>query len=166
MKRYLLASALAALVFAPAAAADIRVGAADDHPKASAIAGDFYDTMKDVGLTENRMTITWDPAHPNTIENEADVANAVTVAAGDGVKVTLALYPSKARALADSSSKARFVAWTALVARAFPDVKDIIVGNEPNKSRFWQPQFLANGQGAACAVYEPVLAASYDAIKN
>jgi len=166
MKRLLLASALAALVLAPVAGADIRVGAADDHPKATAIAGEFYDTMKDVGMNENRMTLLWDPAHPNAIEDQAQIANAATVAAADGVKLTLALYPSKARALADSASKARFVAWTALVARAFPDVKDIIVGNEPNKSRFWQPQFLANGKSAACAAYEPVLAASYDAIKN
>ena len=64
------------------------------------------------------------------------------------MKVTLALYPAKAKSLTDSSSdQAKFVAWTALVARAFPQVKDVIVGNEPNKSRFWQPQFLANRQG-------------------
>ena len=166
MKRFILASALAALVLAPGAAADIRIGVADDHPKSPDIAGRFYDTMKDVGLSENRVTIVWDSSRPTAIENEAGVANAIDAAAADGVKLTLALYPSKARALVDSGAQAKFAAWTGLVARAFPQVKDIIVGNEPNKSRFWQPQFLANGRGAACAAYEPVLAASYDAIKN
>ena len=166
MKRFMLASALAALFLAPSAGADIRVGVADDHPKSPDIAGRFYDTMKDVGLSENRVTIVWDSSHPTQIENEAGVANAVHAAASDGVKLTLALYPSKARALVDSGAQAKFAAWTGLVARAFPEVKDIIVGNEPNKSRFWQPQFLPNGNGAACAAYEPVLAASYDAIKN
>ena len=166
MKRFMLASALAALFLAPSAGADIRVGVADDHPKSSDVAGRFYDTMKDVGLSENRVTIVWDSSRPTAIENEAGVANAVQAAAADGVKLTLALYPSKARALVDSGAQAKFAAWTGLVARAFPAVKDIIVGNEPNKSRFWQPQFLANGKGAACAAYEPVLAASYDAIKN
>ena len=166
MKRFMLASALAALFLAPSAGADIRVGVADDHPKSPDIAGRFYDTMKDVGLSENRVTIVWESSHPTEIENEAGVANAVDAAAADGVKLTLALYPSKARALVDSGAQAKFAAWTGLVARAFPEVKDIIVGNEPNKSRFWQPQFLPNGKGAACAAYEPVLAASYDAIKN
>jgi hypothetical protein len=167
MKRFTLVCALGALVLAPAASADIRVGASDDHPKDASVAGHFYDTMKDVGLNENRVTLLWDAAHPTEIENRTAVASAVSLAAADGVKVTLALYPSKAKSLTDSSSnQANFVAWTALVARAFPDVKDIIVGNEPNKSRFWQPQFLANGKGAACAAYEPVLAASYDALKS
>ena len=52
------------------------------------------------------------------------------------------------------------------MARTFPTVKDFIIGNEPNKSRFWQPQFNANHTRAACAAYEPVLAASYDALKS
>jgi len=166
MKRFMLASAFAALFLAPSAGADIRVGVADDHPKSPDVSSRFYDTMKDVGLSENRVTIVWDSSRPTAIENDAEVANAVRAAAADGVKLTLALYPSKARALVDSGAQAKFAAWTGLVARAFPGVKDIIVGNEPNKSRFWQPQFLANGKGAACAAYEPVLAASYDAIKN
>ena len=56
--------------------------------------------------------------------------------------------------------------WAALVARTFPQVKDFIIGNEPNKSRFWQPQFNANGTPAACKAYESLLAASYDALKS
>ena len=42
--RLMLACVLGALLVAPAAAADIRVGAADDHPKASPeVAGKFYE---------------------------------------------------------------------------------------------------------------------------
>ena len=76
------------------------------------------------------------------------------------------IYPDRARAITESPRAAgEFAAFTALVARAFPQVKDFIVGNEPNKARFWQPQFNANRTGAACAAYEPLLAASYDALK-
>jgi hypothetical protein len=164
--RLTLACALGALVLAPAASADIRVGAADDHPKSSEIAVRFYDAMKDVGLTENRITILWDSARPTTIDDKDSIATAIDAATADGVRVTLSIYPEKARSLTDSSgAPAKFVAFTALVARTFPQVKDFIVGNEPNKSRFWQPQFLPSGKGAACAAYEPVLAASYDALE-
>jgi hypothetical protein len=159
--------ALGALFLAPAALADIRVGVADDHPKGSPeVAGRFYDAMKDVGLTENRITLLWDSAHPTTIDQQENLAAAIQDAQADGVKVTLDIYPSKAKSLTESRvAPGRFAAFVALVARTFPTVKDFIVGNEPNKSRFWQPQFNKNGTRAACAAYEPVLAASYDALK-
>ncbi|TML11266.1 MAG: hypothetical protein E6G31_11660 [Actinobacteria bacterium] len=166
--RLMLACVLGALLVAPAAAADIRVGAADDHPKASPeIAGEFYEAMKDVGLTENRITLLWDSAHPMTIESQDNLAAAIQDAQADGVRITLDIYPSRAKALTESRvAPARFANFVALVARTFPTVKDFIVGNEPNKSRFWQPQFNANHTRAACAAYEPVLAASYDALKS
>ena len=69
--RLTLACVLGALFLAPAAAADIRVGVADDHPKGSPeVAARFYDAMKDVGLTENRITLLWDSAHPTTIDGQ------------------------------------------------------------------------------------------------
>ena len=73
--RLTLVCVLGALLLAPAAAADIRVGAADDHPKASPeVAARFYDAMKDVGLTENRITLLWDSAHPTTINGQDNLA--------------------------------------------------------------------------------------------
>jgi hypothetical protein len=166
--RLTLVCALAALVLAPAAGADLSVGVADDHPKESpAVAGTFYDTMKDVGLKENRITILWDSSSPTTIDHRDAVAHAVAVAVADGVRVTLALYPERARAITEGAgAPGDFAAWAALVARTFPQVKDFIIGNEPNKSRFWQPQFNANGTPAACRAYESLLAASYDALKS
>jgi hypothetical protein len=162
-----LACALAALVVAPTALADISVGAADDRPKTSpAVAALFYDTMRDVGLAENRLTMLWDPAQPTTIPHRETTAQAVALATARGIKVTFALYPTKARAFSDSPAAAgQFAAYAQLVARTFPQIKDFIVGNEPNKARFWQPIFNPNGSGASCGAYEPVLAATYDALK-
>jgi hypothetical protein len=162
-----LSCAISALVLAPAAGADLSVGVADDHPKESpAVAELFYDTMKDVGLKENRITILWDASRPTTINHREEIAYAIEVAAADGVRITLALYPDRARAITESSSAAGdFSAWAALVARTFPLVKDFIIGNEPNKARFWQPQYSANRKAAACLAYESLLAASYDALK-
>jgi hypothetical protein len=167
VKKLLPATALAALVLVPAAQADLSVGVADDHAKESPeIAGRFYDTMKDVGLSENRITILWDSARPTFIREREAVEHAISDAAVDNVKVTLALYPEKARAITEAShAPGDFAAWAASVARAFPQVKDFIIGNEPNKARFWQPQFSTNGKAAACTAYESLLAASYDALK-
>ena len=158
--RLTLVCVLGALLLAPTAAADIRVGAADDHPKASPeVAARFYDAMKDVGLTENRITLLWDSAHPTTIEGQDNLTAAIQDAQTDGVRITLDIYPERAKALTESrAAPGRFAAFAALVARTFPTVKDFIIGNEPNKSRFWQPQYNQNGTRAACGGYEPVLA--------
>jgi hypothetical protein len=165
-RRLLPGCVLAALVLAPAAQADIRVGVADDHAKDSAIAERFYDTMRDVGLTENRVTVLWDSTKPTLIPDEDATRQAIELAAARNVHITFAVYPSRARAFVDSPRAAgEFATFVQLLARAFPQVKDFIVGNEPNKARFWQPQFNTNGTPAACAAYENVLAASYDALK-
>jgi hypothetical protein len=163
-----LTCALAALVLTPAAGAELSVGVADDHPKESpAVAETFYDTMKDVGLKENRITILWDSSRPTAVNHSDAVAHAVDVAVADGVRITLALYPERARAITEGAgAPGDFAAWAAIVARTFPQVKDFIIGNEPNKARFWQPQFNANGTPAACMAYELLLAASYDALKS
>jgi hypothetical protein len=165
--RLTLACALAALFFATAAAADIRVGVADDHPEASPeVATRFYDTMQEIGLNENRVTVTWDSANPTAIPNRETLGQALDLAAARGVHVTLSIYPDRARAITGSpNAPGEFAAFAALVARTYPQVKDFIIGNEPNKARFWQPQYNANGTAAACAAYEPLLAASYDALK-
>jgi hypothetical protein len=165
--RLTLACASAALVVAPAAGANMRVGVADDHAKTSpAIAQQFYDAMNDIGLTENRITVLWDSTAPTTIRERDQIAHAVAVATAHGVHVTLSIYPGKARAITDSPrAVGEFASFTALVARTFPQVKDFIVGNEPNKARFWQPQFNPNGTAAACVAYETLLAASYDSLK-
>ena len=165
--RLTLACAAVALALAPAAAADIKVGVADDLPKTSPETAErFFNAMNDVGLTENRIVILWDSTSPTTIPGREETAQAISAATAHGVNVTLSIYPDRARAITDSPAAAgQFVAFVALVARTYPQVKDFIIGNEPNKARFWQPQFNPNRTAAACAAYEPVLAASYDALK-
>jgi hypothetical protein len=163
----LLACALGALALAPLAAADVVVGVADDRGR---LAGDggaaFVASMRDVGLTENRLSVGWDPDHPTTIPDQAALARYIGNATAAGIRVTMVISPIRARALFGSTSAtSQFVNYVAQIARAFPQVKDIAVGNEPNQPRFWQPQFSSRGIGLACSSYQRVLARAYDALK-
>jgi hypothetical protein len=63
------------------------------------------------------------------------------------------------------SERADFAAYAAALVQALPHVKGVIVGNEPNLSTFWNPQFGAGGSDAAARAYEDLLARSYDAVK-
>ena len=62
-------------------------------------------------------------------------------------------------------ARRQFAAYAAALARAFPQVHDIVVGNEPNLNTFWMPQFGAGGEDVAATGYLQLLARTYDALK-
>ena len=63
------------------------------------------------------------------------------------------------------SDRADFAAYAGALVEALPTVRDVIVGNEPNLSTFWKPQFGSDGRDLAARAYADLLARSYDAIK-
>jgi hypothetical protein len=167
LKKLLLVAgcACAALVFCGPAAANVSFGITEDtgalgEPTA------FYDALNDLGMTENRIAISWDPAHPTTIPAQDRLDVWVPQAAIHAVRVVFAVAPAHPRDITASPDRiGQFAAFLQQLARTYPSVKDYVVGNEPNQPRFWQPQFSSNGAGASGAAYEPLLAASYDALK-
>ena len=160
------AFACACLAFVSPAGAAMNVGVVDDQPIGQPDSGAaFFVLMNDVGLQEIRLTLKWDPAAA-TIQNQAQIDALLPVAALRGIRVVFSVQPDKATSITGSpAAPAQFAAFLQQVARAYPTVKDIIVGNEPNKPRFWQPQFDASGRSVAPAAFESLLALSYDALK-
>jgi hypothetical protein len=170
MKRIAVTFALAcaALALAGPAQAALTIGVADDHPIGQPDSGAaFFTVMNDVGLSEVRLSVNWDATQPTTIMHRPQIESVLPVATLRGVRVIISIRPLQARSITGTPEASdQFVAYLEQVARAFPTVKDIIVGNEPNQSRFWQPQFDAAGNGASGAAYEALLARSYDALKG
>src|SRR5919108_2110515 len=159
-------SALAALCLSPAASA-FAIGATDDrgrdHPDQTTR---FLDAMQDLGLTENRLAVIWDPDQPRTIPEKALLDAYVAAATARNVRLVFAVYPGSARVLTDyPEAPGEFIDFLQLVARTYPSVQDYIIGNEPNQPRFWQPQFSQSGAPVACRQYTSLLARSYDALK-
>jgi hypothetical protein len=64
------------------------------------------------------------------------------------------------------ADRADFAAYAAAVVKSLPRLRLVIVGNEPNLSTFWRPQFGAGGRDLAARGYADLLARSYDAIKQ
>ena len=127
----LLVGACAALLLAAPAAADVTVGVADDRGKLAEDGGAaFFASMRDVGLTENRITLAWDPDHPTTIRDQEALDRYMANAAAAGIRITVVIAPTRARALFNSTTATnQFVAFIAQVARTYRQVKDIGVGN-------------------------------------
>jgi hypothetical protein len=158
--------AVATLAVAGSASADpLRYGVADDWPKFHPCGDVWWSAVKDIGYQDFRMTVQWDADNPTAIPFQDHVADAIDCAKLNNVRPILAIYPARPNAIgSDPSRQQQFAAFAGLVAQAFPDVKDLIVGNEPNVNRFWQPQYV-NAKDAAAADYEHTLARSYDAVK-
>jgi hypothetical protein len=162
----LFAAFVTSLALAAPAQADIDAGVVDDRPVVTPDGGAaFFALMADVGLKEVRITVHWDPAHPTTIDNQLYLQAMLPVATLRGVRVIFSVHPVKARSVTGTpNGTAQFAAFAAHVARMFPTVKDFIIGNEPNLTFFWAPQFV-NGKSASPAAYEGLLARTYDALK-
>jgi hypothetical protein len=168
MKRLALTVALACAAFALAgpAQAAISVGVADDRPLGQPDGGTaFFMLMNDVGLNEIRLSVLWDATQPMTIAHQAQIESVLPVAALRGMNVTFSVAPLKARSIGVAGAPTQFVAFVDHVARTFPTVQNVIIGNEPNQPRFWQPQFDARGRNVSGAAYQALLARSYDALK-
>jgi hypothetical protein len=160
-------AALAAALLLPAAATGaLSVGVTDDLGRDSEDGGAaFLSTLHDVGFSENRVSIIWDPDSPTTIPGQANLDAFVANATSAGVKLIFAVYPGRPTAFASApAAPGQFSVFLATLAQAYPPVTDYIVGNEPNQPRFWRPQF-DGAASVACATYEPILAASYDTLK-
>ena len=162
-----LACLLIALAAATPAFAELSIGVADDGGKLAEDGGAwFVSQMREAGLQENRITVAWDPDHPTTIRDKEQLDRYIPTATAAGIRVMILISPNRARALTSSpSAVSDFVRFTTQVARAYPQVKEIGVGNEPNQPRFWQPQFSSSGKALACGAYERLLAQAYDALK-
>ena len=67
--RVLTAAILSALALTGSASA-MDVGVVDDYGVAPANSPTFFDALGGLGMRENRITISWDPAAPTTIERQ------------------------------------------------------------------------------------------------
>jgi hypothetical protein len=161
-----LASACLALALA-GAASSTTFGVADDAGKYAEDGGaGFFTMLTQLGMTENRVAVFWDPSQPNTIVDQAFLDRSVPEAQRRGIDVMFAIYPLRARALVDTPNGIQlFAQYAAKVAERYPYVRRIICLNEGNQPRFHQPQFDAQGNGISGFVQEQAMAACYDSLK-
>jgi hypothetical protein len=143
------------------------VGATEDNALGEEDGGAAqYDQMTSYGLGAIRISVDYERSDPTTIQQQEALERAIGPALERGVHVLLSVAPGHSTDVtADPEGVQKFAAYTALVARTFPEVKDFIIGNEPNLGRFWAPTYSANLAIVAGATYEATLAASYDALK-
>jgi hypothetical protein len=143
----------------------IVVGAVEDEAKtgdpAAAMAQAHQASFQAIALSA-----VWTP--PAAALDEATLAQlrgAVQAAAAVGIEPVVAVYSFSSVTPRTPEARSQFASFAASIPRDLPQVRDVVVGNEPNLNLFWMPQFAADGSDAAAASYLALLAETYDALK-
>ena len=170
--RWGLLGALVALALAPAAQAGgptLTLGTAEDIVRSSSLveAKAQMTLLQLAGFRAVRVTSIWKPGElaPGPAERKV-LDNVVAAAELSGIRVYVSVFHAGSRTTPLApEDRAQFASYAAGLARAYPSVRDVIVGNEPNLNRFWLPQYAADGSGASAPAYLSLLAETYDALK-
>ena len=155
-----------AFVYVGAAAAGPQIGFAEDATKFADDGGArLFDEMNKLQTTTNRVAVFWNADAPMTIQDQAFLDRMIPVAKAHHIQVVFAIYPQKAtQAPVTQAAADMFCNYAVTVMQRYPYVRKVIIGNEPNQPKFWQP--IWNGtQPASPAAMEVVLASCYDKLK-
>ena len=167
----LLAAATAltvALLAGASAAPAAEVGANDDSAKFAADSGlAMYQEMAAVGLRQTVIGVRFKPSEALVIQDKQLLDRAIPNALDAGLRVVLAVYPYPPREIeAGLGNPSLFASYVAAVAQAYPEVRQFVIGNEPNQPAFWRPQFTRAGANASGPAFGRYLAAAYDVLKG
>jgi hypothetical protein len=147
----------------------ITFGVTEDATKYAEDGGTaYFNAMTDLGMSEDRVTVFWDENTPTKILEQSFLDRMMPVAAISGIRIVFVIEPIHARAFATKTPTrvAAFAAYVRQVALRYPQVREYVIGNEPNVRRFFQPQHDASGRIVSAGLYEQVMAAAYDTLKK
>jgi hypothetical protein len=157
--------ALAALAFphgGRAAPTAFLVGVNDDSLKWGDDDGLVADGARAVGVTAFRVPVGWQ-AGERQLDPEAEAELGRVVAGAGDARVVVTLGWSGSTVPRSKDDRADYCAYGADLLQQFPQVNDLVVFNEVNKTMFWRPQF-ERGLAVAPRDYERLLAVCYDAL--
>jgi hypothetical protein len=160
----LLVSLVVALAFgapgAAFAAPGLIVGVSDDYLKTEPDRA--APAIHSLGFSAVRLTLDWS-AGQSTLDASGHAALQTALGAAGGLRVVVAVYSRTSIPLADSDRKA-YCSYLRSIVTTFPQVNDVVVWNEVNKSTFWRPQFAQDGSSAAPRDYAHLLAHCYEVL--
>jgi hypothetical protein len=166
LHRRLLIVALLALPAPGAARAGdgLIVGVSEDMMKWSSTRPTItHRYVRHLGIGAIRVTFRWAPGQSYP-RGTTMIALRRAERAAAGRKLVLAVYSRANRTPLDPAMRGQYCTFVSRLLTAAPHVKDVVIWNEPNSPTFWRPQFDGDGESAAPAAYERLLADCWDAL--
>jgi len=119
--------------------------------------------MARLGIGAVRVTLRWSPGETSP-RGSTMVALRRAQATARGRRLVLAVYSKARKAPMIARRRHEYCTYVASLLALAPRVNDVVIWNEPNSSRFWQPQFGPDGSNAAAPAYELLLAECWDVL--
>jgi hypothetical protein len=153
---------------APEQDRDFVIGVVDDAVREPDRGGEVMAQLAEAGFRAVRITSIWDPGEREPAADElAALSRVVEHARRHDVRIYVSVYHAGSSTTPlTPEARAQFAEYCAALVREVPELRDVIVGNEPNLNRFWLPQFGPSGEDVAAPAYLQLLAATYDALKE
>jgi len=125
------------------------------------------DVSRDAGFDAAVISAMWQRGQRRPPASLVSVLRTVSSATRtDDMQLVVVVWHGLGRETPQTpADRAAFAAYAAELVKALPQIRDVIVGNEPNLSTFWKPQFGAGGSDLAAREYADLLARTYDAVK-
>ncbi|MGH3070738.1 MAG: hypothetical protein ACRDNB_00520 [Gaiellaceae bacterium] len=128
--------------------------------------GPALEQLREAGFDAVGITSFWQPGLTAPSPDDLAVIRGVVERAGE-TRIFLAVYqPGSATTPLTAEARSEFAAYVTAIMRDAPEIRDGIVGNEPNLNRFWMPQFDEGGGNVAAPAYLALLTQVYDAVKQ
>ena len=146
------------------------IGATEDAVRSTTLvdAKAQMDLLALAGFRGVRITQVWAPGERAVSPDDVTTLENVVAAAklSDVTVLTSVMNFGSRTTPLTGSDQSDFAAYTANVIEQVPELRTLIIGNEPNLNRYWLPQFNVDGTDAAAPAYEALLAMTYDAVKT
>lgn len=164
-----LTACLALASAAQAGGPDLMIGATEDAVRSTTLvdAKAQMDILALAGFRGVRITQIWAPGERAVSPDDVTTLENVVAAAklSNVTVVTSVMHVGSRTTPLTDSDQFDFAAFAANVIEQVPELRTLIIGNEPNLNRYWLPQFNVDGSDAAAPAYEALLARTYDAVK-
>src|SRR5205823_13630946 len=122
---------------------------------------------KAAGFDTIRVTAIWRRGDSVVPADQLAALHSIASAGqGQGIRIvaTIMNFGSSTTPLT-AAERTQFARFSADLVRKVPEIREYIIGNEPNLNRYWLPQFGPNGEDVAATAYVQLLARAYDAMK-
>jgi len=119
--------------------------------------------MARLGIGAVRVTLRWSPGETSP-RGSTMVALRRAQDTARGRRLVLAVYSKARKAPQIARRRQEYCSYVASLLALAPRVNDVVIWNEPNSNRFWQPQFASDGSSASAPAYELLLAECWDVL--
>jgi hypothetical protein len=128
-----------------------------NSPEAVAAAG------ADLGVRAFRITLPWTRGERALAGSDLTSFDRIVAARGTQ-RIVLNAGWLGANTPVDARQRAQFCGYVRSALARYPQIRDVVIWNEVNKSMFFRPQYTKTGKPASPALYEKLLATCYDTL--